>query len=152
MDKQLISNWNKRLNSESIIFHLGDFGNFDVLPLLNFGTMFFVTGNYERDDKAFSEGLINDDRVKVKKPFTVKIKGVPYSLCHEPIENNDFTQNDFCLFGHIHRLQMVKRNGINVGTDANRFTPMSINELTFLHGGVINHFDDNVFSEHCGGK
>lgn len=144
MDLQLISNWNKRLNSDSVVFHLGDFGNFDLLPLLNFKKMYFIKGNYENKETDF---CINDNRVELKGPCFVKINGRKFFLCHEPIHE---IEADFYLFGHIHRLHLVKRNGINVGVDANRFNPMSVKELEFLYGGVTEHFDENVFCELCG--
>ncbi|MDD3399408.1 MAG: nucleoside 2-deoxyribosyltransferase domain-containing protein [Candidatus Methanomethylophilaceae archaeon] len=139
MDLQLISNWNKRLNSESIVFHLGDFGNFNILPLLNFKKMYFIKGNYEIKEAISS---INDSRVTIVKPGYIKLNEKKFFLCHEPIQD---TIAEFYLFGHIHRLQMVKRNGINVGVDANRFNPMSVKELEFLYGGVTKHYDENVF-------
>jgi len=147
MDLQLISNWNKRLNSDSTVFHLGDFGNFDILPLLNFKKMYFIKGNYEmKENSTFSLG---DKRVELKAPFFIRVKGNSFFLCHEPVQEKPVNAK-FYLFAHIHRLQMVKRNGINVGVDGNRFNPMSIKELEFLYGGVKNHFDENVFCELCG--
>lgn len=144
MDLTLISNWNKRLNSESTIFHLGDFGNTECLPLLNFKKMYFLSGNYERKDGV----KLNDDRVvDIVPPFVIKVKNKKYGLCHEPL--NKMGKDRFYLYGHIHRLQLVKANGVNVGVDGNRFNPMSINELDFLRGGIDNHFDENVFVEYC---
>ena len=79
----------------------------------------------------------------------IKVNGTTYYICHEPLNNKFNPDNKFYLYGHIHRLQMVKRNGINVGCDANRFTPMSVKELEFLKGGVEKHFDENVFTDKC---
>ena len=157
MDLHLISNWNKTVTMNDVVFHLGDFGNQNVIRQLNFKRMYFIMGNYERRNKNV-EILEQDERVLVLRnkskhffqdPQTFEI----YNLVHEPNKNlqlfDEISENtdDFYLYGHIHRLQMVKRNGINVGIDCNRFTPMSFDEVRFLKNGIINHFDENVFSE-----
>ena len=149
MDLVLISNWNKRITSKDTVIHLGDFGNTEVLPLLNFKDMFFLEGNYEKEDKTITEKLLKDSRVKLAEPRKIAVNGAEYFITHEPLFNNKMKVNDksFFLFGHIHRLQMVKNNGVNVGIDGNRFKPMSIQELNFLKNGVINHFDENVFTK-----
>lgn len=146
MDLQLISNWNKRTNSDSVVFHLGDFGDFSVLPLLNFKTMYLIEGNYEKKEPY----TIDDDRVQVVKPGNITLNGKKFFLCHEPLSEQNSKQDEFYLFGHIHKLQLVKRNGINVGIDANRFNLMSVKELEFLYEAVTKHYDENVFTEICG--
>ena len=149
MDYAIVSNWNKRLNSQSTIFHLGDFGGVDYLPFLNFSKMYLILGNYDTGNKELLRALKKDGRVVVRKNMNIKIGSVSYHLCHEPTSENESLLGSFNLFGHIHRLQTVKRNGINVGVDCHRFTPVSVKELMFLYGGVKNHFDENVFTDVC---
>ena len=62
MDLEMISRWNKKLTSNDLVFHLGDFGDTSVLDKLNFNKMFSLKGNYERKDTTFS---IDDSRVEV---------------------------------------------------------------------------------------
>jgi calcineurin-like phosphoesterase family protein len=149
MDLVLISNWNKRITANDTVIHLGDFGNPDIISLLNFKELFFLEGNYERKNKSITEKLLRDKRVKKIEPRKIAVNGVEYFITHEPLFGNNMKVNDksFFLFGHIHRLQMVKENGINVGCDANRYYPMSLQELKFLRGGIENHFDENVFGK-----
>jgi calcineurin-like phosphoesterase family protein len=149
MDLKMISNWNKRVSMNDEVVHLGDFGNPEIIKLLNFKKMYFLSGNYERKDKSIVDKLLEDDRVVLidDKSKKVEINNKEYWICHEPL--NDMGEDKFYLYGHIHRLQMVKRNGINVGIDANRFMPMSTFEIDFLRGGIDNHFDENVFSDKC---
>ena len=149
MDLNLISNWNKLITMNDDVIHLGDFGNPDTISLLNFKTMYFLSGNYERNDKSIVERLKKDDRVVILDGMNnkVKINGKEYYLCHEPL--NNMGKDKFYLYGHIHRLQSVKRNGINVGIDANRFRPVSTSEIEFLRGGIDKYFDENVFTEYC---
>lgn len=149
MDLQLISNWNKRVTMNDYVVHLGDFGNPDVVKLLNFKKMYFLSGNYERRDHSIVDRLLEDKRVILidNQNPDIQVCGKKYHVCHEPLNGNG--EDKFYLFGHIHRLQMVKRNGINVSMDANRFTPMSTLEIEFLRNGIDNHFDENVFSYKC---
>jgi calcineurin-like phosphoesterase family protein len=149
MDLQLISNWNKRITMNDKVVHLGDFGNTEIIKLLNFKTMYFLSGNYERKDPSIVDELLKDKRViSVDKSLKkTRFCNKEYWICHEPL--NNMGEDKFYLYGHIHRLQMVKRNGINVGIDANRFMPMSTSEIDFLRNGIENHFDENVFSEFC---
>ena len=52
---------------------------------------------------------------------------------------------DFGLFGHIHRSQMVRRYGINVGIDCNNYFPMSLKDVKFFINAIKNHYDNEVF-------
>ena len=144
MDLTLISNWNKTVRSKDNVIHLGDFGDRNVLRLLNFSKMVFLKGNYENKEENFE---ITDPRVQIIPHGTsIKYRGKTYFLTHEPLhKGND--EDKFYLYGHIHRLQIVKKNGINVGTDCYRFTPIDFDEIEFLRGGIENHFDDNVFTD-----
>ena len=144
MDFALISNWNKKIRSKDGIIHLGDFGSPIYYPKLNFGEMKLVLGNYEIKD-GYTEP--DDKRVQViPSNSSITYRGKKYYLTHETISpENDLKK--FYLFGHIHRLQIVKRNGINVGTDCYRFSPVDFDEIEFLRGGIENHFDENVFTE-----
>lgn len=53
--------------------------------------------------------------------------------------------NIFNLFGHIHKLQMVRKYGLNVGVDCHNFKPISINDVLFYYNAIRNHYDKNVF-------
>lgn len=149
MDLQMISNWNKKISMNDEVIHLGDFGNPQKISLLNFKKMYFLRGNYERKDDAVVKRLMEDNRVVLlsEKHPKILINQKQYYLCHEPL--NHYDDDKFYLYGHIHRLQLVKKNGINVGIDGNRFTPMSVQQIEFLRNGIENHFDENVFTNKC---
>ena len=163
MDLQLISNWNKKITMNDVVFHLGDFGNYEIVKLLNFKTMYFIPGNYEQHNGQKFASV--DSRIQVLNQVVNPFDGETeypcfvdeenqqnYYLVHEPInplfnENSEINENAFYLYGHIHRMQMVKRNGINVGVDGHRFEPLSLQEVQFLRGGIENHFDENVYTD-----
>ena len=166
MNWKIIENWNNRVHPNDKIYHLGDFGELWPVQYLN-GEIFLIEGNYEKDeiiknneykkilekyfDKIYEEPFINDDF-----DFSKKI------LCHEPLEGlklyniikykkiPDYKNINFILFGHIHGRQKIKEFGIDVGTDANNYYPLSEEEVQFLKNAIYNEkYDGQVFcNEH----
>lgn len=165
MDQILISNWNNTVSSNDIIFHLGDVGDFDVLPKLN-GQKYLLFGNYERDEFPIKD--IND-RESIRKLFSDKYNTQVYfddidiskvinlinlsnenmcvQLTHEPlIFSEPIRKTNICnLFGHIHKLCMIKAYGLNVGVDCHNFKPISLEDVEFYINAILNHYDQNVF-------
>ena len=155
MDLTLISNWNKNIHKNDIVYFLGDFGNFDVLDVLNFKKLYFVYGNYETKelDKVNAElskyknvECVFNDELKYISP-----KGYEYVLRHEVINPNceNYNEDLFYAFGHIHGRNQYKRNGIDVGIDANNYTPIDSDLLDWMHDAVCKYVDENVFTDVC---
>lgn len=143
MDLNLISNWNKRSTASDYVYHLGDFGVLKTLPLLNFKRMNLLMGNYERNEENFK---VVDKRVGVYTTLSVNYGDGNVVCVHEPISG---TSGDFYLFGHIHEKGKVKRNGYNVGIDANNYELVDLDTIRFYKNAVLNFYDDNVFCENC---
>lgn len=163
MDFALMTNWNKTVSQEDVVYHLGDFGNYDMAQYLN-GTIILIPGNYEYDDikenkitikelNQIFDDVIKTNHLKIAKENFVDCVDTEYKdivpdyfyLTHEP---NDCIKNDpniFNLFGHIHKLQMVRKYGLNVGTDCHNFKPISINDVMFYKNAILNYYDENVF-------
>lgn len=150
MDLEIISRWNKTVTANDIVFHLGDFGNTDILNYLNFDKMFFLKGNYENEIEDYK---IEDSRVDIfEDSLYVNIGGKNIRCVHEPISVDgsyeEFTLNgapNFYLYGHIHEKGKVKRNGFNIGCDANNFTPVDVDTVKFYMNAILNYYDENVF-------
>ena len=148
MNYRLISNWNETVKEEDTVYHLGDIGDIGCLRLLN-GNIIILPGNYETPQVL--SGL--NDRYKIIRPnhrVSLEYDGITYQvyLVHKPEEANSM-YNAFFLFGHIHKLQMVKRNGLNVGVDCHNFYPISIETIVFYMMTIKNYYDQNVFMEMC---
>jgi calcineurin-like phosphoesterase family protein len=144
MNAALIENWNGVVGDADIVYHLGDFGDTTIIPKLS-GTIRLLPGNYETpaDIANLSQ------RCEILKPNTVlHLSGIRFQLVHEP--DTAFPSDVFFLFGHIHKLQMVKRNGLNVGVDCHNFTPISLDDVRFYREAVLNVFDENVFMQTLG--
>ena len=72
----------------------------------------------------------------------LKVKNRLLNLTHEPL---DCQNNIMNLFGHIHRLQVVKTFGLNVGIDGHNYNLLNENDIEFYLNAIENHYDKNVF-------
>ena len=154
LNKTLINNWNKTVSKDDIVYILGDFGDFWYAQFLN-GYKVFCKGNYERgyytDEylNQFFDCVVKDDIL----PMIISHKGKVYELLmtHEPMNFSEEVRNaplepyKINLFGHIHKLCLVKRFGYNVSCDCHNYTPISIDDILFYHNAAMNYYDDNVF-------
>ena len=126
MDREMIKNWNKFIKPNDIIYHLGDFGNLDILKKLN-GTIRLVMGNHERKAGLTKEDLLAAGFDQVfEDNAIIEVKGKLINMIHEPSKHNP---NMFNLFGHIHDLGFIKPYGLNVGVDVNHYRPMSYEKM-----------------------
>lgn len=129
------------------MYHLGDFGDYSLISRLN-GKVILIYGNYEMSDNITEEELEKHGFYKV---YTNKIvrrfnDNLFLNMSHEPSKSREFYgKNDFNLFGHIHKLQMVKRFGLNVGVDCHNFYPIDIETVMFYKNTILNFYDEEVF-------
>lgn len=132
MDLAIVENWNSKVQPNDRVFHIGDFGKYEMVSKLN-GNITLLAGNHERKD--VENGLINEqyllglgfDEVYLEaKGLHVVLDGVRIEMIHEP---SNATTDNYKLFGHIHKLQMIKRGALNVGVDCHNYTPLSLKEI-----------------------
>lgn len=150
MDDTIISNWNRVVKNDDIVYHLGDFGNPDIINILNGQTIYLLPGNYDSDDFIKKITLL-DNRIKIIPNNTIFYHPkllIDTVLIHEP-KNGDL-KSQFYLYGHIHKTQMVKLNGLNVGTDCHNFKPINIDTVNFYINAIQQHYDQNVFMNYIG--
>jgi len=142
MSNVMVENWNKTVGDGSVIYHLGDFGDPKYIQYLAGKQINIVPGNY--DNSNVLEALARDKRVQILGSHsTVCIDDSIFQMIHDPEEREN--THIFYLFGHIHKLQMVKINGLNVGVDCHSFKPICEDTVMFYHNGVMQHYDDSVF-------
>ena len=173
MNWTMVERWNKVVRPEDTVYHLGDFGERDWLRYLN-GNIILQCGNYEKREidlhwKSFDEFKESMIRIGFKDVIGYKefghfklepdndIESEYHDLSAELIFNHEpeylrnlnpllGTNGSYGLFGHIHGRQKIKRWGIDVGVDANNFTPMSIKDIQFFIQALKKgYYDENVF-------
>ena len=139
MNSVLIQNWNNTVKQEDTVYHLGDFGDITYRDHLN-GRIILLVGNYELKDYTYSE--LKEYFDIIEEPTEVSMEGHQFYLVHEPTDQHP---HKFNLFEHIHKLQMVKKNGLNVGVDCHNFKPISLEEVLWYKNAIENYYDINVF-------
>lgn len=98
MNETMISNWNKTVTNEDVVYHLGDFSfgepNFFV-NRLNGAEIHLILGNHDKKKYDYS-GFTSTQLSKILKVGEINIK-----LIHHP---PDFTSErvPFCIHGHVH--------------------------------------------------
>lgn len=150
LNKTLILNWNKTVSKDDIVYILGDFGDLTYAKYLN-GKKYFIKGNYERyhysdkELKKYFDVVCPTDVAYIAVEYNNKLYHL--QMTHEPLNLNKepMTEDHIGLFGHIHKLCMVKKYGINVGSDLHYFTPISMDTILFYHNAALNYYDENVF-------
>ena len=149
MDWELVKRWNMKVRDVDTVCHLGDFGDPNMIKYLRFGKMYLIPGNYDKPEVIAK--IMEDTRVVVLDPKGMYLSGSDLFLVHEPlkIKDTNFPPTTFYLFGHIHKISMVKRNSLNVGVDCHNFYPINLKEVSFFANAINRYYDDNVF---WGGK
>lgn len=148
MDITMIDRINTVCNKGDTLYHIGDFGNYNVVRMLN-PKVILICGNYEHRDyedfTTFREKLISLGFEDVyEKTYSHPTSKEPLDMIHFPsIRNKDV----FTLFGHIHRSQMVKKNALNVGVDVHNYSPVSEDDVYFWKNAILNFYDNDVFCE-----
>lgn len=170
MDRAMIRRWNRIVGKDDIVYHLGDFGTPETVFQLN-GKIYMVIGNYERGKEGAE--IVRTLRPRViflRKNEVIQVPAEPatykkdeddeivqvgstpmmnFQLVHEP-SHAIYLSGIFVLFGHIHKLQMVKQNGLNVGVDCHNYTPVRLEDVLFWVNAIKNHYDEEVFLPEVG--
>ena len=151
MNDELINNWNNVVAEDDIVYHLGDFGDYTIIKQLK-GRVVLVYGNYERRDEKLinnlKDELLNMGFYKVIESGILvenMTDEIYFNMSHEPSKHKEMSEHLFNVFGHIHKLQMIKPYGLNVGTDAHNYTPIDLDTVLHYRNAILNFFDDEVF-------
>ncbi len=140
----LLTNRTSPKSANDDVYHLGDFGDVRFVSKLN-GRIHFLPGNHDSEDDVFQMAK----HCEILNPNSrIVVEGVVLTLLHEP--KDALGSDSFYLFGHIHALQMVKRNGLNVGVDCHNFTPLSANTVLALRKDITGFYENQVFVEKLG--
>ena len=166
MDLTMMSNWNKKVTDNDIVFHAGDFIDPDKLnflePLLNnlnFYELHWTLGNYDRKVKDKIELIVaraqtgdrhiylydHDSPCHVEAEFDGKLH--KFVIAHEPVDFPVDKQDDeIVLYGHIHGRSFAKRNGFDLAADYHRYTPLSLEEVCRFEN-AMKYWDKNVYTD-----
>lgn len=145
MDGFMTSAVKRLLKKGDVLIHLGDLGiNYPFAIFNNIGiTQVFLLA------KGHDDGITLPEYVyRIERGDKVLLDGHTYTLVHEPVGDSVASNGEFYLFGHVHKLCMVKRNGINIGVDCFNYKPATIDYIWFLRNGIhTGALDKNVFED-----
>lgn len=145
MNDAIIRNWNRNVGKNDTAYILGDFGDYSYAKYLN-GHKILIPGNYEMVDdleyiKSFDFEMVTDEI------HTINYLRYVINMVHEPLKLNKqyMEENEINLFGHIHKLCMVKKFGLNVGADCHNFTPIDLDTVLFYIHAIKEYYSNDVF-------
>ena len=143
MNESLITNWNRVVGPEDIVFHLGDFclgGSAEwtrILERLN-GKIYLISGNHDMKNlrqnyTEYFEAVLPQLHIEVGNQ-KIYLNHYPF-LCY-----GGAYKDTWQLFGHVHtsrhntgkdapRLKMLFPTQYDVGVDNNDFTPVSFAQV-----------------------
>ena len=153
-DDHIIKIWNEKINKEDLVILVGDISmtrdGLNYLTKLN-GEKWLVKGNYDNSIEnggtakyEISDEILSEFFTKIVDDLEIKIGEELVYVNHYPTNRKPQCMN---ICGHIHGTWKVKRNIINVGTDAWHFNPVSEDMIKFQINGIRNHYDENVFMD-----
>ena len=129
MDAELRRRWNNKVGPNDIVYHLGDFGNYEMVKKLN-GKVILICGNYEqaiyrRNFEDFKKNLLElgfADVIEDGLYLDEKLFGEKVYLTHMP---EDRVTDCKTIFGHLHSASLVKPFGFNVACAFHYFAPLA---------------------------
>ena len=135
MNDALIANWNKVVQKEDIVYHLGDFAMKgdcsqvkSIIDRLN-GTIYLVPGSH---DKLSFMKRVASDRFVILNNIHIFTNPVEIVLCHYSMRvwwKSHYNVGH--LFGHSHGGLNNKNTGksFDVGVDCHNYTPVSLDTV-----------------------
>lgn len=145
-DNYVLSIWNKQTNKDDVIYHLGDFLNYNskdenwkntlaYVKKLKAQIILIIGNNEKQIIHNHFNGKFNDFRLfciqlgfkDVLMDAQIEMNGETFYLNHYPRNHKAGVIN---LFGHTHRTTgLWKPYGLNVGCDLNHFYLFSQDEI-----------------------
>ncbi len=130
MNKELIKRWNNKVAPNDIVYHLGDFGDYEIIKQLN-GRVTLVCGNHEKGDyrkdfEDFKQRLLKlgfADVVEEGMYLDKSILGEKVYLAHKPTER---AKDCKTIFGHARTVSLVQNYGFNVCASYHYYAPVSV--------------------------
>jgi calcineurin-like phosphoesterase family protein len=135
MNETIITNWNNKVGDKDLTYILGDFcflnKREDILKLRNRlrGNIILVEGNH--DGNIGNPG--NFGFSSKHQMLEIKIEGFYITLCHFALRVWPRSHYDsWHLYGHSHNCLPGEGKSMDVGVDANGFTPVSFEEIKVI--------------------
>ena len=132
MNKTIIDNWNRVVEPDDIVYHLGDISlrwdNLDEIYSKLNGTIYLIKGNHERKNSGFYREI----GFQVI-PTKTKLDDYKVILSHRPLDDKDIPDGYINIHGHIHDKplddNLDKSKHICVAVEKINYEPIEIEKL-----------------------
>lgn len=161
MDLTLMSNWNKSVTMDDVVYHAGDFIDPEhldwlkwYLDNLNFKELHWTLGNYDRKNVETIKSIVDacERPIILYEEPICRIEGPKHTfiIAHEPnlVPIEVGTKDDVILYGHIHGRSFAKQNGFDLAADYHGYAPISMEQVEWF-ANAMQYWDNNVFSMQC---
>lgn len=163
MNEVLIERWNQVVRPKDLVYHLGDFGWGNVVPVLKrlHGKKILIIGNH---DKPSLRPAVRPFFERQEKLLNIKIDKQHIVLCHYAMRVWDGSHHGaWHLYGHSHGTLPSVGKSMDVGVDVvgSCWEPFSFEEIKTrmaLHSENINVVHDDpppaeksFLCKNCGG-
>ena len=133
-EEKLIENWNGVCDSNSRVFHLGDFAwkldaaHVDsIVRRLKFRELTFIKGNHEKPLTQFMHNYGHKYNVELVDYFELRHSNMLHVLFHYPMLSwNAKHHGSFHFYGHVHGNETAPGRCYEVGVDLNDYKPISL--------------------------
>ncbi len=132
MDDMMITNWNRVVKREDVVYHLGDFafGGHDIVKQyrvrLN-GKIHLIMGNHDYRNRIHNIPNLFSSISDIKQ---IKYNSKKILLCHYAMRTwGSSHYNSYQLHGHSHGTLEPIGKQMDVGVDCNAFTPIHIDKI-----------------------
>jgi len=143
MNNTIVNNWNKKVGTEDIVHHLGDFALtwkkkliHELVSALN-GKIKLIKADHDKPiGKEFSDKIEITDKI-----VEIKLGNHPLVLCHYPITFWPKSHyNSWHIHGHTHGRYVHHGKSYDVGVDNTNFNVISEEELK----NILRNKPDNI--------
>ena len=130
MNKEIIKRWNNKVGQNDVVYHMGDFGDYELVRQLN-GKITLICGNHEKADyrkdfetfKRRLQKLGFADVIEEGMYLDESVLGEKVYLTHKPSKHVKGCKS---IFGHAHTVSLVQEYGFNACASYHYFAPISV--------------------------
>lgn len=137
MDEAMIANWNRRIEPNDVVYHLGDFAfgcdlshAIKCLKRLK-GEIRFIKGNHDKHlHRLLDEGVLTGWGHTLQDYAETAVEGQKLVLFHYGLRTwHHSLRGVWHLYGHSHNMLPPLGKSVDVGVDRWDFAPVSMEQL-----------------------
>jgi calcineurin-like phosphoesterase family protein len=141
MNEELILRWNGRVDTNDIVYHLGDFGfgKTEIIANRLNGMKYLIPGSHDRITPSLRLG---DSLIVLPEIWAIKNERHLIIMCHYAMRTWEKSHyNSWHLFGHSHGKLPTFGKSFDIGVDTHNFYPYSFDEVKKIMDRLPDNFN-----------